>query len=103
MLGTGRNPDDLVGALLDRFQATWEDDGGLSLELRTWRGLHAFLRHITSGVDPVPGMERLTLLGVDRDDTMDLLHLLFSIPVGPYSANWRLLAFVRDIPSEGIP
>ena len=49
------------------------------------------LGHFASGVDPVPGIEPLTLLGVDRDGTVHLLHSFFSVAVGQYSTNRKLV------------
>ena len=61
-------------ALLSWFGVTQENGWLLSDELRSGRGLHAFLGHLNSGVDPSPGQERLELLGVDRDETVHTLH-----------------------------
>ena len=97
-------PGNLSGALLDRFQVTWEDGGGvLSSELYAGRGLHAFLGHLVSAVDPVPGLECLSLMGVERDRIGHLLKLFFSVPVGLYYTNRQLFAFVGDLPVEGFP
>ena len=54
-------------------------------------------------MDPVPGMERLALVRFDQDRTVHLLHSLFSFLVGPYSTDMILLAFNRELPSEGLP
>ena len=67
------------------------------------RDTHAFLGHIVSRVDPDLGLERLTLLGVDRDGTVHVSHLLFYVMVGPYDTDRRLLAFSGDLPMEGPP
>ena len=40
-------------------------------------GLHAFLGKLASGFTPVPVFSGLTLLAIDRDGTVQLLHLLF--------------------------
>ena len=54
-------------------------------------------------MDPFLGLERLTLLGVNRDGTVHLLHLFFSVPVGPYYMDRRLLDFIGEFTSEGLP
>ena len=64
------------------------------MELRYGQGLHAFLWHLASYVNPVTGMERLDLLGFDQDEILDLLYLFFSILVGSYSMDWMLLEFI---------
>ena len=51
------------------------------MDLRYGRGLHAFLGHFIFGVDPVPGLDLLALLGVDWDVTVQVLHSFFSVPV----------------------
>ena len=70
VLRTCRLPDDIVGALSAWFWVIQEEGGPLSTELRSRLGLHAFLGHLTSRVDPSPGMERLVLLGFDQDGTV---------------------------------
>ena len=101
VLGTGRIPDDLVGALLARFRITWQEGGLISEELSPRRGIHAFLGHLASGVDPTLGLERLNLLGAERDGTVHVFHLFFSIPVGTYATTRWLYVFSGDLPTEG--
>ena len=67
------------------------------------QGIHAFLGNISYGVDPVPGMECLALLGVNQDGTVHILHSFFDVPVGRYSAERRLLAFSGELPTGGLP
>ena len=71
--------------------------------LRSGRRLHNFLGNLDSGVHPALGLECLDLPGVDRDETMHLFHLFFTIPVGRYSKERIMLAFSRELPPEGIP
>ena len=85
------------------FQTVCEEGGALSTEKRSRRGLHSFLEHIELGVDPVPGMERIFLLGVDQYGTVYLLHSLFSVPVDLYSKTRRLFACQGDMPGETPP
>ena len=84
-------------------QVTREEGGPLSAELNSGRGLHDFLGHLAYRVDPAAGLEHLTLLGVDRDGTVHILHSFFSVPVGPYATTRRLLAFSGDLPTEVPP
>ena len=92
VLGTGRLPRDFVEALSVRFRITREEAGPLSTEEKSIRGVHSFLAHFTSRVDLVPGFERVALMQVYLDRKVHLLHLLFSVPVGPYSTVWWLFA-----------
>ena len=103
MLGIGQLLGDLVEALLAWFRVTREDGGSLSIEKRSGRGVHSFLAYLASGVDPVPGFERVVLLQVDLDGTVHLLHLLFSVPAGLYSTAWRLFTCRGELPNEGLP
>ena len=43
--------------------------------------MHSFLAHLASGVDPVPGFERVGILQVNPDGTVHVLHFMFSVPV----------------------
>ena len=54
-------------------------------------------------MDLVQGLERLTLLRVDWDGTVHLLHSFLSLLVVPYTIDQRLLAFFEELPSEGLP
>ena len=72
------------------------------MEISPRKGLHVFLRHLASGADPSPGMERLTLLGVDQDGTVHVLRLFFSVPVRPYGIAIRILSFSGELPMEGL-
>ena len=77
--------------------------GALTTERRTVRGLYSFLSHLVSGVDPVPGFERICLIWVDPDRMLHLMHLLFSVPVGLYSTARRLFDCVGELNEEGLP
>ena len=72
-------------------------------DLRKGGGLHAFLGRLTAEAAPVPEIAELTILGVNRDGVSHILHLLFSIPVGPYHPNRRLFGRRGEIPPEGLP
>ena len=62
MIGTSLLPDYLVGALLEQFCVTREDVGLCFTEKCSGWGLHYFLGHLASGVDPVLGFERVASL-----------------------------------------
>ena len=77
--------------------------GVLLTERRSRRPLHAFLSHLASWPDSVPGIEQLTLLGVDQDGKVHLMHMLFSVLVGLYSSDRRLFACCGDMPLKYLP
>ena len=64
--------------------------------------MHSFLAHLASEVDPVPYFERMDLLQVDQDRTVQPLKFLFSVPVGLYSKAWQIFAFRRELTSKGL-
>ena len=55
------------------------------------------------GVDPIPGLEWVTLVAVKPDGMFHLMRLLLSIRVDIYSTRRRLFAYLGDLTSEGIP
>ena len=75
VLGTVRLPDNLTEILENRFRTVCEDvGGGMSTEKRVGRGLQSFLAHLAPGVDLVPILERLFLLGVEQNITVHLFY-----------------------------
>ena len=54
-------------------------------EKHSGRGIQSFLVQLELGVDPVSGLEQVTVFGVDPDRRVHLVHLLFSVRVGLYS------------------
>ena len=64
----------------------------LSLEESLGQGIHSFLDQIALGVELVPGLERVTLVGVESDGMVHLLHSLFSVQVKLYSTSRWLFA-----------
>ena len=51
----------------------------------------------------VPGLKRVTMVGLDLDGRVFLMHLLFSIRVNVYLTHRRLFACRGEISSEGLP
>ena len=103
VIGTCRLPIDIVGNLSTRFQVTQEESGGLSSEMCSRRCLHSLLGHLASGAETVLFLERLILIGFDRDGTVHLLHLFLSVLFDPYSRDQRLLELFGDLPSDPPP
>ena len=64
-LGTGEIPDKLAAILALHSQTVREDRTALTPEKRSGQGIHSFLAQLTLGVDLVPGLERVTVVGVD--------------------------------------
>ena len=58
---------------------------------------------LSSGVDLIPVLERVTLVGVDPDGMVHLFHSLFSVRVDLYSTSRRIFAFRGEFPVEGPP
>ena len=73
------------------------------MEEQARQGLHAFLAHIAPGVDPVPGLEWICLLGFNRDATVHLLYWLFSILFDLYSKTRRLFTCQGKLSNKGLP
>ena len=74
------------------------------MDLNSGRGIHAFFGHLTSGVEPVPGMECLTLMRFDQYGTVHLLHLFLYVQVIPYYTDWHWGASLgAPSPSDGSP
>ena len=102
-IGTNQLPSVLVKALSVRFQVTKEDGSTLLPEGLSVQGLNAFLGQIASGVNPIPGFYGLTLLDIVWDRTVQLLHLLLSIPVSIYlTARW-FFACLGELLYDGPP
>ena len=102
VLRTSRLPKKLAGNMLDRFWVTREDEGTLLSELRSGWGLYTLLGHIASKIYPIPGMENLSLMGIELDRMLHILHHLFYVPVGSYYMYRRWLARSGELPPGGI-
>ena len=102
-LESGTIPAELAAILAAHFQTVCEDGAALSLEKRSGWGIHSFLEQLVPGVDPVPSLERVTLVRVDSYGMVHLMHLLFYVRVNIYSTSRRLSACLGDMPSEGLP
>ena len=72
----------------------------ISSERHSGQGIHNFLGQLESGVDTFTGLERITLLGVDRDRMVHLLKFLLSIPVSLFLTIRRLFACMGELPTE---
>ena len=45
----------------------------------------------------------ITLIRVNQDRTVHLLHLLFSVPFGMYSTSRQIFACLGKLPEKGLP
>ena len=80
-----------------------KDGAALSLEKQSGQGIHSFLAQLASGVDPIPSLERVKLVGVYPDGRVLLMHLLFSVRVDIYSTSRRLFACLDELLAEPPP
>ena len=103
VLRTNRLPDNFVGALSSRFRVTDADEGSLPTELRKGGVIHALLCRLMSVTVPGPGLAELTLLEVDQNRGVHILHFIFYVPAGPYNPGRILFGCCRDPTSEGLP
>ena len=103
VLRTGSIPAELAAILAEHSRTVRKDGSTLTPEERTGRVLHAFLSHLALGGVPVPGLEKVTLVGVDEDGRVHLMHSLFSVRVNVCSTECRLFACVGELPAEGLP
>ena len=81
VIRTVQHPDDLVEALFRQFRVTRDDGRSLLTEKRYGCGVHSFLTHFASRVEPVLGFNQVALLQVHPNVTVHLLHLLSSVLV----------------------
>ena len=91
-LGTRSIPAKLAAILAVQSRTACDDGTALTPEKRLGRGIHYFLSQLASGVDPVPGLKRLTVVGVDPDRRVHLMHSLFSFWFNVYLNQQRLFA-----------
>ena len=84
-LGTRSIPAKMAAILAAHSRTVRKDGTALTMEERTGRGLHAFLLHLALGEVLFPGLERVTLIGVNMDGRVHLMHFLFSVRVNVYS------------------
>ena len=101
-LGTGAIPGELSAILVGRFGAVHKDGKALTPEKRSGQGVPYLLVNIASGVDHIPNLEQVAVIGFDQDGTVHLLHSLLSFPVNLYSASRRLFACWFELPAEGL-
>ena len=102
VLGTGLIPSELVAILTEHSRIVRKDGSVRIPEERTSWGLHVFLSHLALGEVPVLGLEKVTLVGVDEDGRVHLMHLLFSVRVNVYSTECCLFAWVGELSAEGL-
>ena len=81
-LGTREIPAKLAAILADHSQTVRKDGAALTAEKR---------------------LERLTVVGVDPDRRVHIIHLLFSVQVNLYLTQQRLFACLGDLPVKGLP
>ena len=85
VLGTRSIRAKLAAILVENSRTVRKDGTARTPEDHTGRGLHAFLSHLALGEVLVPGLEQVTLVGVDEDRKVHLMYSFFSVLVNVYS------------------
>ena len=75
----------------------------LTSEKCSVRVIHSFLAHILLGVDLIPGLERVILVGFNLDVMVNPMHLLFSVQVDTYLTSQRLFVCLVKLSAKGLP
>ena len=86
-LGTGAIPAELSAILAARFQMVREDEEEITWDKRSDRDIQSYLVKLVLGVELIPGLELVTLVRVDLDRIVHLMHSLFSVWVNTYSTS----------------
>ena len=102
-LGTGAVPGKLSAILASRFRTVHEDGAALPLDKRLGWGVHSFLAQIVSGLEHIPVLYRLILVGVDPYGMVHLLHSLLSLLSDLYLTIQRIFACLGELPVKGLP
>ena len=92
-------PGELSLILASSFQMVCEDGAALTSGKRSGRGFHYFMDRLALGVDHIPCLEKVTLVGVDPYGMVHFLNSLFSVPVKLFSTSRRIFACQGDLPS----
>ena len=96
-------PAELATILVTHSQTICMDRAALTPEKRSGRGIHSFLAQLTSGVDPVPVLERVTVVRVNPGGRVNIMHLLFSVRVELYLTQRLLFTCLGNLPTEVLP
>ena len=73
-LGAGVIPAEFAEVLVAHFRTVCKDRAALLAEKLSGRGIHSFMAQLGSEEDPVPGLEQVTLVGVDPYGMVHLMH-----------------------------
>ena len=101
-MGPANSPE-IFRILSAWFLVTNAVEASLPTEIQKGGGIHTFLGRLNSEAALVHGLAGLTVLGVDQDGGVHILHSLFSVPVGPYGPDRWLFGWRRKLTLEGIP
>ena len=102
-LGTGTIPAEVAVILAAQSRTVCKDGSDCTPEERTGQGLHSFLSHLVLVEVLVPGLEHVSLVGVDKDGRVHLMHSLFSFRVDVYSTECCLFTCLGNLPVKGLP
>ena len=65
--------------------------------------IHSFLAQLALGEDLVPGLEQVTMVGLNPGVRVILLHSLFSFRVNVYLTQISLFSCLGELPAKGLP
>ena len=102
-LGTGAILAKLAAILAAHSRTVCKDGTTCTPEERSGRVIHSFLPQLAMGVDLIPGLERVTVVGIDPDEWVLLMQLLFSVQVTIYLTYRLLFACLGELPADGLP
>ena len=72
-LGTGAIPAELAAILTVYSRTVCKDGTACTPEEHLGRGIQSLLAQLALGVERVPGLERVTVIGVDPDGRVNLM------------------------------
>ena len=67
--------------------------------MRSGQGIQSFTAEIALEVDLVPGLERVTVVRVDPDGGVLLMHSLLSVRFNVYSTECCLFTYLGELPA----
>ena len=102
-LGTGSILGKLSAILASLFRTVHEDGAALPSDKRLGWGVHSFLAQIASGLEHIPFLERLILVGLDPYIMVHLLHSLLSLLSDLYLTIQRIFACWGEQTVKGLP
>ena len=101
-LGAGVIPSKFSAILAVHFRTVCGNGTALPPYKRLGLGIHSFLVQLVSGVGHIPGLDMVSLIGVEQDGTVHLFHSLLSVSVDLYCISPRLFACRVELTAKGL-